>query len=200
MPECGNLVKWEWFKTYDQIPPKAEYGDRIVQSWDTAMTAHDGSDWSVCTTWVIRGNHYYLVDLYRERLDFPTLKRSLTELFQEHAADTVLIEDMNSGTSLIQQLRDERQISPIPIKPEGSKADRMAAQSATIEAGQVLLPAKAPWLDMFRTEMLAFPHGKHDDQVDSVSQFLNWINQRKRNEPPIWQVEFFPKQSYWRDA
>ena len=83
------------------------------------MKAHDGSDWSVCTTWAIRGNRYYLVDIFRARLDFPSLKRRLSELYQEFAADAVLIEDMTSGTSLIQQLRDERKISPIAIKPEG---------------------------------------------------------------------------------
>jgi predicted phage terminase large subunit-like protein len=50
----------------------------------------------------------------------------------------------------------------------------MAAQSAKIEAGQVHLPKDAPWLDDFKSELLAFPKGHHDDQVDSVSQFLCW--------------------------
>lgn len=65
---------------------------------------------------------------------------------------------------------------PIGIKPEGTKADRMAAQSFRIEAGQVHLPAKPPWLDEYLLELLAFPYGKHDDQVDSTSQFLKWAS------------------------
>jgi predicted phage terminase large subunit-like protein len=63
---------------------------------------------------------------------------------------------------------------PIGIKPEGSKADRMVAQSFKIEAGQVHLPREAEWLDTYLLELLAFPQGKHDDQVDSTSQFLKW--------------------------
>jgi predicted phage terminase large subunit-like protein len=81
----------------------------------------------------------------------------------------VLIEDAGAAKGLIQQLNDDRQIRPIDIKPEGSKEDRMAAQSAVIEAGRVFLPQNAPWLGEFRMEMAAFPSGKHDDQVDSVS-------------------------------
>ena len=64
---------------------------------------------------------------------------------------------------------------PIGVKPEGSKVDRMAAQSAKIEAGHVYLPKSAAWLGEFLTELLSFPNGRHDDQVDSVSQFLRWL-------------------------
>jgi predicted phage terminase large subunit-like protein len=57
----------------------------------------------------------------------------------------------------------------------------MSAQSARIENGQVHLPQCAPWLEDFRTELLQFPKGRFDDQVDSLSQFLNWIERRPRN-------------------
>jgi len=67
---------------------------------------------------------------------------------------------------------------PIAFDPENDKVTRMATQSAKIEAGQVLLPRKAPWLDDFRTELLQFPHGRYDDQVDSLSQLLDWIHKR----------------------
>lgn len=178
-PECGNLIKWEWFRTYEDLPPERAANDEVVQSWDTAMTAHDGSDWSACSTWAIRGEDYYLIDMYRDRLDFPTLKRKIESLRREFSATSVLIEDKGSGTGLIQQLRCEDKVRPISIQPSGSKADRIAAQSTQIEAGRVFLPQKAAWLDEFRLEMLAFPHGKHDDQVDSVSQFLTWIVYRE---------------------
>jgi predicted phage terminase large subunit-like protein len=67
---------------------------------------------------------------------------------------------------------------PIGVKPDGSKADRMVAQSAKIKAGHVHLPKQADWLDSFLLELLAFPHGRYDDQVDSVSQFLKWAATR----------------------
>lgn len=185
VPEAGNIVKWEWFPRYRDVPPAKTPRDRIVQSWDTAMKAHDGTDWSVCTSWAIRGEDYYLVDLYRERLDFPNLKKQVYELQSQFDAGTVLIEDAGSGTGLIQQLRAEGQLKPIAIKPEGSKEDRMAAHSALIEAGHVLLPENASWLEAFRAELLAFPFGKHDDQVDSLSQFLTWAFRRARRRPSI---------------
>jgi predicted phage terminase large subunit-like protein len=67
----------------------------------------------------------------------------------------------------------------IAIEPEGDKIVRMSAGSACIEDGRVFLPQKAPWLDIFRSEVLAFPNGAHDDQVDALSQLINWSRKRK---------------------
>ena len=75
---------------------------------------------------------------------------------------------------------------PIGVKPEGSKADRFMAGSAKIEAGHLHLPKEALWLDQFLTELLSFPNGRHDDQVDSVSQFLIWLQRDAYvNQVPI---------------
>jgi predicted phage terminase large subunit-like protein len=71
---------------------------------------------------------------------------------------------------------------PIGVKPERSKVDRMAAQSAKIEAGHVYLPKTTAWLGEFLTEPLSFPNGRHDDQVDSVSQFLRWLQDANLNQ------------------
>ena len=65
-------------------------------------------------------------------------------------------------------------VKPIGLKPEGSKADRMALQAFKIEAGMVHLPREAAWLNDYLSELMGFPHTRHDDQVDSTSQFLNW--------------------------
>ena len=61
-----------------------------------------------------------------------------------------------------------------PIKPKGDKVMRMRVHTPTLEAGKVLLKKDAPWLDELRTEVLAFPYGKHDDQVDALSQLMTW--------------------------
>src|SRR6266487_2678178 len=102
------------------------------------------------------------------------------ELAVRHQANRVLIEDAGPGMNLLQDLYMEMPpgvTRPIGLKPEGSKQDRVAAQSAKIEAGQVHLPRDAPWLHDFLNELLGFPNARHDDQVDSVSQFLCWIQQ-----------------------
>ena len=74
----------------------------------------------------------------------------------------------------------------------------MSAVSARIEAGSVHLPERAPWLQDFETEVLQFPRGRHDDQVDSMSQFLNWHREKMRNELPPLLVPDLSRPSYWR--
>jgi predicted phage terminase large subunit-like protein len=64
------------------------------------------------------------------------------------------------------------------IKPKGSKEDRLAACSAVIEDGRVYLPDSTDWLAPFLSEVTGFPNARHDDQVDSISQFLNYMRKR----------------------
>jgi len=183
VPEEGNLVKWAWFQVYN-APPVLEYADRIIQSWDMASKATELSDYSVCQTWQVKGSHYYLLDVLRARLDFPNLKRSVIEQARQYRVHTILMEDTALGTPLIQEFRYHTQAGvppPIAVTPKGEKAVRLAAQSVTIEAGQVLLPRRASWLEDFRHELLAFPYRQYDDQVDSLSQFLTWVTDRQRN-------------------
>jgi predicted phage terminase large subunit-like protein len=128
---------------------------------------------------LIRGRDYYLIDVLRRRLEYPELRRSILAHAETHGASTVLVEDAGSGTHLIQDLGREGRLRPIPIRPQGDKILRMEAESAVIEAGHVLVPDAAPWLGDFQTEIMAFPGGRHDDQVDSVSQFLAWAEKRR---------------------
>lgn len=174
-PPGGNMIKRKWFRYYDDQPVWT-HGDRIIQSWDVAITSSDRSDYSVCTTWLHRKTDFYLLDVYRARIEFPTLKRAVVQQAEKYHRPTVLIEEVSIGISLIQQLKSEGKVSVIGVRPEGSKADRMSANSATIEAGSLLLPRSAPWLDAYISELLAFPTSKNDDQVDSTSQALSWGN------------------------
>jgi predicted phage terminase large subunit-like protein len=87
------------------------------------------------------------------------------------AAYSLLIEKKGAGVSLIQELQREN-IYAVGIDPDGDKILRMEAQTARIEAGAVYLPRNAPWLDEFKKEVLSFPKGRHDDQVDALSQGL----------------------------
>lgn len=178
VPLEGNLIRRDWFRRYDQLPA-AGPSDHVVQSWDTAMMTGKANDYSVCTTWRITKSDYYLIDVYRGRQQYPDLRRSVNGLATTYNADAVLVEDAGPGIAMLQDLQRDTPTGmprPIGIKPEGSKADRMAAQSFRIESGQVHLPANAPWLDEYLLELLAFPYGKHDDQVDSTSQFLKWAS------------------------
>lgn len=117
----------------------------------------------------------YLIHVFRKRLDYPSLKREVRNQASLYRPQVILIEDKASGTPLIQELRREGCGNTKACKPEGDKVMRMNTQSAFIERGQVLLPRQAPWLADYRLELGSFPRGRHDDQVDSTSQALAWI-------------------------
>lgn len=176
----GNMIRLEWFGTYDEAPPRHRFS-RIIQSWDTGMTAQPTSDYSVCTTWgfELEEHQWYLLDVFRKRLDFPDLKRAVIDLRNRYRADKVIMEEAGSGYALYQDLRATGDLRLVMISPASSKEERFNGCLAEVEAGHFLLPVEAPWLDDFRRELQAFPDGKHDDQVDSFSQFVlyqlqNW--------------------------
>src|SRR6201981_1642146 len=173
-PLGGGLVKAEWFKRYGE-KDRPERFDRIVQSWDTANKATELSDFSVCTTWGVRGKDLFLLGLFRQRLEYPALKRAVRELRSLFGANEVLIEDKASGTQLIQELIADGCHGVTRYQPDCDKIMRMHAQTAMIENGFVHIPESAPWLAEYLHEMTVFPNGTHDDQVDSTAQFLDWF-------------------------
>ncbi len=146
VPAGGNMIKREWFKTFDLSLLRHQAGDQVVQSWDTAMKGGEHNDYSVCTTWKLRDRLSYLIDVRRQQCDFPTLQRLAKEEYLRHQPDVVLIEDKGSGTALIQDLSQGNQVPCIAIQPEGDKVTRLSVASPLIEAGTVLIPKDAPWL------------------------------------------------------
>ena len=183
-PLGGGMVKAAWFKTYatNELPEKF---DQVVQSWDTANKASELSDFSVCTSWGIRGKNLYLLHVMRRRMEYPELKRAVREQCEAFEASVVLIEDKASGTQLIQELVADGVHAVTRYQPQSDKIMRMHAQTAMIENGFVHLPKEAAWLAEYLHELTVFPKGKHDDQVDSTAQMLDWFK-RAGQEPQDW--------------
>lgn len=181
LPAEGNLCKATWFRRYPNNPvfisDVLKSAKRIVQSWDTAQKEKEVNDPSVCTTWAETESGYYLLDLFVGRLVYPDLKRAFLSQAAKWVPHAILIEDKASGTSLIQDLRAETRLPILKIEPDGNKLIRWQRVTPSIEAGQVYLPDKADWLLDFETELTSFPLASHDDQVDSTSQFLNWVRE-----------------------
>jgi predicted phage terminase large subunit-like protein len=172
VPPGGAMIKRDWIKRYDEPPPASEQL-MIVQSWDTASKGGPENDFSVCTTWIVtRGRRFYLIDVWRDRVDYPTLKAQALFLARGWRPRRVLVEEAGAGISLVQEL-----VSHVPgiigVKPDKDKVTRMAVASAKFEAGQVFLPNKVSWLADLESELFAVPNGRHDDQCDSISQALN---------------------------
>lgn len=109
-------------------------------------------------------------------LEYPELQKKIQSHAGEFGAQRVLIEQAGSGISLLQDLHRLSSLNAIGVVPKQDKASRLMSVSAMIEAGRISLPENAPWLADFRHELTMFPNGRHDDQVDSLSQFLKWLD------------------------
>jgi predicted phage terminase large subunit-like protein len=170
VPPGGAMIKRHWIKRYVELPPRER--SLILQSWDTASKGGPQNDFSVCTTWFIsRDWRWYLIDVWRKRVDYPELKAAVRTLAFRHAANRVLVEDAGAGISLVQELLGEVN-GILAVKPDRDKIIRMSVISAKFESGLVFLPERASWLADFEAELFAFPGSRHDDQCDSVSQAL----------------------------
>jgi predicted phage terminase large subunit-like protein len=189
-PPEGIVVKEAWFPRYDLDTPPEPF-DSIVQSWDTAAKTKEVHDYSVCTTWGVKGAHFYLLNVLRRRMEFPELKRTVKAMAALWGAANVLIEDAPpSGTSLIQDLHAENMHAVTPCSLRGSeKLMRLQAQTPTMEGGFVHLPKDAPWLAEYLLELTAFPGAKHDDQVDSTTQALAWLKGAGREPSPLTAIK-----------
>ncbi len=177
IPEEGNLVKRDWLVS-DDTPPD---GGRVLQSWDFAVKEGEETDYTVCITARQVGRTITILDVFREKLDYPAQRSAVLRLARTHGASVLLIERAANGSPLVADLRHLAAPdipTPIAVTPRGSKRERLAVQSHRIEAGDLRLPRAAPWLDDFIAELLAFPNGRHDDQVDALTQLLDWTSRQ----------------------
>ena len=174
VPADGAMIKRAWLR-YADPPPRG--GGRVTLSLDTATKTDPKNDYSVCTAWLDVDEKHHLIDLWRDRVDFPGLLRKVLDLVGRHRPDNLLIEDAGSGSALIQILRG-RGVPALACRARDSKTARLAGVSNYLEAGLVVLPRAAPWLGAFEAELLGFPGGRHDDQVDSLTQYLAWARER----------------------
>ena len=182
----GNYIKWKWFQFYNE-PPAYQSGDRIIVSWDTAISAKDAASFSVGMALQVRGESVWILDVVRQHLEYPDLKRTVTAMHEKWSAVgrgryALVIENKGSGMPLIQELKSKN-LHALAVEPTSDKETRMVGQTARIEAGSVALPRNAPWLEDFRHEICAFPSGRHNDQVDALSQGLDEaFNPQRRGE------------------
>lgn len=182
VPPGGNVIRRDWLHYYTTPPARF---DRVIVSWDTASTLSETSDWSVGTVWGAVGLDFYLLDVFRERLESPDLRRAIIALHTRYQAAATLIEETEQGRALAQDLYRTGHLRAITLRPERDKLARLLAQAARFEAGQVHVPENAPWLATYLNELLGFPNVRHDDQVDSTSQALNWLTARAPRDRPI---------------
>jgi predicted phage terminase large subunit-like protein len=165
----GGLFKRKWWQYYT-CEPKQVAVDVMIQSWDFAVKDKTGNDFVVGLVVGRKGANRYVLDMVRDRMDFPASCRALKALSAKWPRTyKKCIEDKANGPAVIAQLKLEI-TGLVAIEPIGDKMQRASAVSPEVEAGNWHLPSNAPWLSDFLTELAAFPLGNNDDIVDAFSQ------------------------------
>jgi predicted phage terminase large subunit-like protein len=156
---------------YDEV--HYQPGDRIIMSWDIALSETESGDYSACVVLLRRREVFYVLEVLRGRFPFDTLMQKVMEVKRRYASgSTLLIEDSPISRGLIQNLRG-KSINVTVYKPDTDKRARVIAQTDLFAGGSVRFPRRAAWLEELTAELLAFP-GRHDDQVDALTQGLAW--------------------------
>lgn len=177
--EEGALIKREWWQEWESDSPPA--CDAIIQSWDTAFLKTQRADYSACTTWGIFQHpnengesvpNLILLDAYKEKLEFPDLKRAAYEKYWEYEPDQMIVEAKAAGSPLIFELR-AMGIPVTEFTPSRGqdKIARVNAVSDLFASGVIWCPATR-WAEEVIEECAAFPAGDNDDLVDSTTQAL----------------------------
>ena len=176
----GGVFKLYWWAYTDTLPKRT---GRIIQFWDTAFKEGQENDYSACATMYASETSYVLQDMYRQRMEFPKLVQTAISMAERYMPSNIYIEDAASGQSLIQALKTNTRLPIIAVPVDSDKVSRANAVTGQIEAGNVLLPSGASWLDDFLDEVTDFPGATHDDQVDA---FVGGLTQLALK--PVWSV------------
>ena len=170
----GNFVKKDQMNFSEDLPSQP---DQIIQSWDSASCKGSNSDYSVCTTWFIKDEKFYLVDLFREKCNFTELKQAVQNCWKKHEPDLILVEGKSSGLAIFDEMVAQN-MPAVKISPKEDKVSRLMHVLCYFENRRVVFCQGAYNFVELQNELLQFPQGAHDDQVDSITQFLLWFKHR----------------------
>jgi len=177
----GALIKREWWKDWTaKHPPPLDY---IIQSYDTAFTKGTKSDYSAITTWGVfeteeDGQNIILLDAFKDRYEFPELRRVAYQQYLDWKPDMVIIEAKASGLPLTHELR-QMDIPVINFTPSrgNDKHVRVNSVAPLFESGKIWAPMHEHFAQEVVEECASFPFGEHDDYVDSTTQAIMRIRQ-----------------------
>jgi len=172
--EEGALIKREWWRLWDHSePPNLHY---VIQSYDTAYLKKETADFSAITTWgVFYPNedspaNLILVDAIKGRYEFPELRRIALDQYKYWNPESVIVEAKAAGLPLTYELRQ----MDIPVQnftpsKGNDKHVRVNTCAPLFESGMIWAPDQK-FAEEVIEECAAFPHGDHDDLVDSTTQ------------------------------
>ena len=192
-PAEGNLFRQSMFRKYarkencfivnDKVYEKSSC--KIFQTCDVAGSIKTSADYFVLGTFALCPNGELLVlDIFRERIEGPDQPTLIKRKYDEYRPAIIGVESANMGLTLYQLLR-RMGLPVIELKPDADKYTRAIPSAARYESGMVYHLENAHWLNDLEAELLAFPNGAHDDQVDVISyavymQSWGYLNEKKR--------------------
>nr|DAU90213.1 MAG TPA: Large Terminase [Bacteriophage sp.] len=183
IPIGSGMIKQEWVTTYQELPKLS----KIILSWDTASKTTETNAYSACVViGVGKDQKYYLLEVFRGRLDFPSLTRKVKELSDKYEGKMsgkiiTLVENASSGISLCQTLKGKI-TNLIPVSCKSSKEQRFDIVALKTEQGELLFPGQyEPWFKSFEDEFLTFPRSLFKDQCDALSQAIGYFEEHKHS-------------------
>jgi len=183
-PPDGNMIKAAWLRRYHSIPPRNKFRS-VILSCDPAGKADVKNDYTAMTVLGIDARELYLLHVERGHWTVLEMQRRITTLACQWDPTHIIVEDTASGIGLIQLLKEQTRLPVIGQHSRDDKETRLSRHEGRFEAGRILLPAEAPWLAEFESELLSFPSGRYDDQVDALMLCLDWFSKNEHCLPPL---------------
>jgi predicted phage terminase large subunit-like protein len=175
--EGSGYFKIEMFNYYTELNKDISY--KLI-SVDCAEETKAQSDYSCMQYWIESRKGFYLVDSVRGKWKFPELEKQVILFCNKILAHKVVIEAKSNGTALYQNLKQKTKLPVHQEKPTLNKEERVNQILGQFESGNVYFPEKAKWLFDYTKELLDFPIGEHDDQVDATTQALQYLTFKKK--------------------
>jgi len=182
-PPDGNMIKAAWLGRYDTAPERKTFR-RVVLSCDPAGKAGIHNDYTAITVVGVREKSLLVLQVSRGHWTVMQMREQIVVLAAQWQVDLVIVEDTSSGMGLIQLLKEAPRLDVVGRKPDTDKETRMSRQQGRFEAGRILLPTEALWLADFENELLAFPGGRYNDQVDALLLFSSGLPRTNSTSSP----------------
>src|SRR5262249_37672281 len=183
-------MKAECFSTFAPSAALAS-GSAVILSIDPGQKGGPSNSFSVVQAWAVQDNAYLLLDQWREQTSYRDFRSAVQSFIRKYRPSAVLIEDTWHGPALCSEIRPQNGMAMFLVTPRESKIERLRKHRRIVRRRVVHLPQDATWRQDFLNEAILFPYGEYDDQMDALSQFLEWIinNPTPPKRPPMAVVQ-----------
>lgn len=170
-------IKTEHFGVFD--PATLPSDKAVVLSIDPGQKGGRETSFGVVQAWASYQGKYALLDQWRGRASYKEFRHEVFRFNRRYRPSAILVEATGQGPALISEINPHYGMELVQVTPFDDKFSRLRPHLKSLRAGIVLLPKSAPWLEEFLAEIIFFPYGPFDDQVDAMTQFLGWITQNR---------------------